>query len=85
MATAEALPADRGVAVALLVPQDDVFVRRVWTIEGLRVVAPSQLAVDCLAGNGRQPAEGEALTEWMQAHEESWRSGSLAALGGSGR
>lgn len=32
-----------------------------------------QVAVDCLTGPDRMPAEGEALLEWMAANEESWR------------
>lgn len=74
------LPADEGANVALLEPFDPV----VWlrtSIEGrLRYAATSQVAVDCLTGNGRMPAEGEALLEWMEAHEEAWRLASLDEL-----
>jgi hypothetical protein len=42
--------------------------------DGLRVAAPSQVAVDLLTGPGRSPSEGEALLDWMEAHEPEWRS-----------
>jgi hypothetical protein len=48
--------------------------------KGLRFAAPSQVAVDCLTGNGRMPAEGEALLEWMLANESEWRAESLQEL-----
>jgi Domain of unknown function (DUF1905)/Bacteriocin-protection, YdeI or OmpD-Associated len=47
---------------------------------GLRYAAPSQVAVDCLSGNGRMPAEGEALLEWMLANESEWRADSLHSI-----
>jgi len=43
---------------------------------GYPVAAPSQLAVDCLGGPGRMPAEGEALIAWMVANETRWRAAS---------
>ncbi|WLQ38581.1 helix-turn-helix domain-containing protein (plasmid) [Streptomyces castrisilvae] len=43
------------------------------TVGGLRHVALSQLALDCLSGPGRLPAEGEAVLERMAAHEQ-WRN-----------
>jgi hypothetical protein len=42
--------------------------------DGLRVAAPSQVAVDLLTGPGRSPSEGEALLDWMEAHEREWRT-----------
>jgi hypothetical protein len=47
-----------------------------WPLGQVPVVAPSQLAVDCLSGPGRMPAEGEALLKWMQANEHLWRAAS---------
>jgi hypothetical protein len=71
------LPADEGANVTLLRPFDDV----VWTgtvaADGVSYAAVSQVAVDCLSGNGRMPAEGEALLGWMAANEEQWRAPSL--------
>lgn len=55
------LPADYGADVILLEPYDQVVTERSVTVDSLKVVAPSQLTLDCLAGNGRMPSEGEAL------------------------
>lgn len=71
------LPADEGANVMILKPFDPVVFDRTQIEEGLRYAAPSQVTVDCLGGNGRMPAEGEALLEWMAANETSWRLPSL--------
>lgn len=68
------LPTDQGADVVLLRPRDQAVLVRSETVEGLRVVAPSQLVLDSLSGNGRMPAEGEALLTWMADHLERWRS-----------
>lgn len=85
-AVAEALdliPTDEGANVALLRPFDPVVWQRTAKQDGIRYVAPSQAAVDCLTGNGRMPAEGEALLDWMLASEHGWRVDSLADGGRS--
>jgi DNA-binding transcriptional ArsR family regulator len=74
------LPADRGADVVLLRPHDMVVLERTEQVDGMAVVAPSQLALDCLGGNGRMPAEGEALLNWMAEHEAEWRRPSLESL-----
>jgi DNA-binding transcriptional ArsR family regulator len=74
------LPAEEGANVMILKPFDQVVHDRTRTEKGLRYAAPSQIAVDCLSGNGRMPAEGEALLEWMTAEESSWRLPSLGDL-----
>jgi len=82
------LPADTGADVVLLTAYDVAVFDRAEVVDGLRVVAPSQLAVDCLAGNGRMPAEGEALLGWMAADETRWRRPGLAEIAprvGAGR
>ena len=63
----------------LLRPFDPVVFDRNQTDGGLRYAAPSQIAVDCLTGNGRMPAEGEALLDWMLDNEGAWRLDSLRA------
>lgn len=74
----ELIPADHGANVALLRPFDPVvFERTDDPGGGMRFVAPSQIAVDCLTGNGRMPAEGDALLEWMLANEPAWRADAL--------
>lgn len=78
------LPADEGANVMILKPFDRVVFDRTRIEEGLRYAAPSQIAIDCLGGNGRMPAEGEALLKWMEAEESSWRLPSLGDLKGKG-
>jgi len=78
---AGALPTDRGADVVVLTASDPVAVR--WgarQVDGLWHVAPSQLALDCLTGNGRMPAEGEAVLEHMAATEKEWRASSFEEL-----
>jgi hypothetical protein len=74
------LPADEGANVVLLTPFDPVVWERSTQDGGLRYACPSQVAVDCLTGTGRMPAEGEAVLEWMQTNETTWRWGSLESL-----
>jgi hypothetical protein len=71
------LPADTGADVVLLSPFDAVVRDRSTVRNGIPTVAPSQLAVDCLTGNGRMPAEGEAILAWMTEHETEWRIPSI--------
>lgn len=49
-------------------------------LQGVRWAAPSQAAIDCLAGTGRMPEEGAALLEWMATREAQWRRTSIADL-----
>jgi hypothetical protein len=74
------LPADEGANVVLLRAFDPVVWERGTEDAGLRYVAPSQAAVDCLTGTGRMPAEGEALIAWMAENEPRWRLPSIANL-----
>jgi hypothetical protein len=74
------LPADDGANVTLLRPFDEVVWARAATADGVAYAAPSQVAVDCLTGNGRMPAEGEALLKWMTENEDEWRVPSLARV-----
>jgi DNA-binding transcriptional ArsR family regulator len=78
------LPADEGANVALLRAFDPVVWERGSEDSGVRYVAPSQAVVDCLTGNGRMPAEGEALIAWMTENEPRWRLSSIEDLGRSG-
>ena len=74
------MPTDQGADVVLLRPYDFVVTERLDLVDGLRVVAPSQLALDCLSGNGRMPAEGEALLSWMTDHEAQWRRSAIEGM-----
>lgn len=67
------IPADQGANVAVLRPFDPVVWDRTSVVDGVTYVAPSQVAVDCLTGNGRMPAEGDALVQWMASNESLWR------------
>lgn len=69
------LPSEEGANVVLLSPFDPVAVDRTSFHNHLTYAAPSQVVVDCLTGNGRMPAEGEALLRWMVEHEPAWRAG----------
>lgn len=71
------IPTDRGANVALLKPFDGVVWDRTTLEDERRFAAVSQVTVDCLTGNGRMPAEGEALLDWMLAHESDWRRDAL--------
>jgi hypothetical protein len=71
------LPAVAGSNVALLQPYDQVVWDRTSIEDGICFAFPTQVAVDCLTGNGRMPAEGEALLSWLTENESTWR---LAAL-----
>ncbi len=77
------LPTETGADTVVIRPDNDVVFARATKAEGLRWAAPSQVAIDCLAGNGRMPAEGEALIEWMRKDEGRWRSSSIKALLGA--
>ncbi len=74
------LRAQDGANVALLSPFDPVVWERTREEFGVRFVAYSQAAVDCLTGTGRMPAEGEALLDWMMADESRWRLSSIREL-----
>lgn len=67
------LPSDEGSNVALLRPYDKVVWDRTSTENSIRYAAASQVAVDCLSGNGRMPAEGDAVLAWMTDNESAWR------------
>ena len=74
------LPTDQGANMVLLQPFDLVVWERTLTDGGITYVAPSQTAIDCLTGNGRMPAEGDALVQWMTDNTEAWRLPALSAL-----
>ena len=65
---------EAGANVVLLEPFDPVVFDRTVERDGLRCVAPSQLAVDLLTGPGREPSQGEQMLRWMEKNEHVWRS-----------
>jgi len=64
---------DKGANVMLAANSDDVSFARSQQISGVRMAAPSQIAVDLLTGPGRMPSEAQALMNWMEANEDAWR------------
>lgn len=73
---AEALdlrPTERGANVVLAANKDAFAFERARDVDGLRVAAVSQVAVDLMTGPGRNPAEAEALLDWMEGNEDAWR------------
>jgi hypothetical protein len=74
------LEVDTGADTVLVRPDNYVVFDRATREDGLLWAAPSQVAIDCLAGGGRMPAEGEALIEWMRANEDRWRYPTIGDL-----
>jgi hypothetical protein len=81
----ELIPTDSGANVVVLTPFDPIVWEQTSMEDGLTMVSASQVAVDCLTGNGRMPAEGDAVLAWMTDNEDAWRLRSLPvrAEGGS--
>lgn len=73
------LRGDRGADVLLLRASNPVVFERTRLVDRIRHVALSQLAIDCLSGSGRMPAEGEAVLEYMAGGDKGWRLPSLDA------
>jgi hypothetical protein len=67
------LPADDGANVVLIRPSNYGPFDRTRKKDDLIWAGVSQVVLDCLSGNGRMPAEGEALIEWMTENEPAWR------------
>jgi hypothetical protein len=64
---------DSGTNVALATGRYDVVFERAELFDGVRMAAPSQVAVDLLTGPGRNPGEAVAMLEWMERDERAWR------------
>jgi len=64
---------ETGANVALATGKYVMAFERAETVDGLRVAALSQVAVDLLTGPGRNPSEATALMDWMEANESCWR------------
>jgi len=74
------LRSERGGDVLLLRAANPVVFERTRDVDGVRHVALSQLVLDCLTGNGRMPAEGEAVLSYMVDHVDEWRLARLEGL-----
>lgn len=75
------LPATRGANVVLAEPYDGVVFERTVSSGAVTYVSTAQVALDCLTGNGRMPAEGDAVLAWMRKNEPRWRTESPEARG----
>lgn len=71
------LPVEDGANVAFIRAQNTAPFFNAVVSPRLVFAAPSQTAIDCLSGNGRMPAEGEAVLEWMRQNQDAWRARSL--------
>ncbi|MCQ3812645.1 MAG: hypothetical protein KTV68_19080 [Acidimicrobiia bacterium] len=70
-------PVRTGGNVVIARPYDQIVFKRTWNRDGITYASPAQIAVDCLTGPGRMPAEGDALLEWMDRRAPSWQAVSL--------
>lgn len=68
-------PATSGANFILAEPESNIAFKgaRVSSRTGLRIAAPSQVAIDLLTGPGRNPSEGVELMNWMEQNEPIWR------------
>lgn len=66
-------PTASGANVALASGGYDIVFDRAEVVDGVRVAALSQVAVDLLTGPGRNPSEAAGLLDWMAANESAWR------------
>lgn len=64
---------DKGANVLIATSTFDVVFERTQSYDGVRIVAPSQAVVDLMTGPGRNPAEAQALIEWMENNVKKWR------------
>lgn len=71
------LPATRGANVALALPYDPIVFDRTIDSRGIPYASPPQVALDCLTGSARMPAEGDAVISWMRKNEPRWRTDTL--------
>ncbi len=70
-------PTRTGGNVVTAVPYDPIVYERTWEQNGLVFASLAQVAIDCLTGFGRMPAEGEALLDWMRQRAPRWQLPSL--------
>jgi hypothetical protein len=71
------LPATRGANVIVAEPYELVVFERTVSSGDDTYVSTAQVALDCLTGNARMPAEGEAVLAWMRKNEPRWRNATL--------
>jgi hypothetical protein len=70
-------PVRNGANVVIARPYDRIVFDRTWNANDLTCVSPPQLAIDCLTGPGRMPAEGEAILDWLRKRAPRWQAPAL--------
>ena len=73
---ARLLPTRSGANVVLARPYDPIVFTQGWDGADFPCVSVVQIALDCLTGSARMPAEGEAVVKWMRRDEPRWRCSS---------
>jgi hypothetical protein len=68
------LTATRDANVVVAEPYDPIVFERAVKAGVETYVSVAQVALDCLTGNGRMPAEGESVVAWMRMNEPRWRT-----------
>ena len=63
----------RSANVVLLMPYDERVLMESERTDGLSFAPWSQVLVDLLTGDDREPAAGENLMTWMEQNEDEWR------------
>ena len=63
--------------VTLARPYAPIVFERTWRRGDPINASLAQVVVDCLAGPGRMPSEGEALLDWMRSNAPRWQAPSL--------
>lgn len=71
-------PTRTGGNVVTALPYDPIVYERTWKQDDLVLTSVAQVAIDCLTGFGRMPAEGDALLAWMRQRAPRWQSRTLA-------
>jgi hypothetical protein len=70
-------PTRTGGNVVTALPYDPIVYERTWEQDDSVFASIAQVAIDCLTGFGRMPAEGDALLSWMRQRTPRWQSPAL--------
>jgi hypothetical protein len=70
-------PTTTGGNVVTALPYDPIVFERTWTEDGIVYASIAQIAMDCMTGFGRMPAEADALVDWMRKRAPRWQVASL--------
>jgi hypothetical protein len=73
-------PVRNGGNLVTAIPYDQIVFQRTWTSDNIVYASPAQIAIDCLKGFGRMPAEADALITWMRERSPLWQAPTLATV-----